>query len=136
MGVVTRFNYSPFGLNLWNSSNSLRDLGIKTLLHFQKHDVVVSNEYDISLYEKLAQDNQKHTYVIFGDNGGHNCKPCDLVPYAHTFRSKYGGSYDPTYVLNHKALEAMCKPDIIQHEPFIERLKKITRRKSSENNKD
>lgn len=89
--------YQEHGLQGLSSALQFDGLRLRTLLHFQCNDRIVSNRNEAELYERLYRLNPKHTYLLLGSDGGHIHTHTALAHGIHTFKKKYKSSYDPEY---------------------------------------
>ncbi len=100
-------HYKSTGLQGIASAQSFKGLSLNMLLHFQHHDTIVSNANDARLYEALYQHNPKTTFLVLGNDGGHIHSHNTLAHTLHSFKKKFGGSYDPEYALQYEATKEM-----------------------------
>ena len=90
--------YDRNGLQALQSAQSFADLKLKTLIHFQHKDSIVSNQKESEFYKAIAQHNPADTYLVLGNDGGHLHTHESLAHALHAFRKKYSGAYDPEYI--------------------------------------
>ncbi len=117
--------YKKDGLQGLSSAQSFTNLHLNILMHFQHRDTIVSNKNEAELYKHLYQSNPNTTYMVLGNNGGHLHSHAALAHTVHSFKKKFGGSYDPEYVAQYDAIKntipvgnrllqpGMCVEDII-----------------------
>jgi hypothetical protein len=89
--------YQPDGLQGLSSAMKFEGLKLNILLHFQHHDTIVSNRNEAELYKRLYAINPTTTYVVLGNDGGHLHTHATLAHAIHTFKKKFGSSYDQHY---------------------------------------
>ncbi len=90
--------YDPEGLQGLSSAQKMKNVRLKSLLHFQHNDTIVFNKSEGKLYSALYASNPETTYLVLGDEGGHIHNRQSLANAIHIFRKKFGGSYNPKYV--------------------------------------
>ncbi len=76
VGLVTHYN--PWGLSIKKEVHQLEGLKLKTIIHYQKNDSIVGNQYDQWFYKAMSTINPQSTMLIY-DEFDHN----DWVPRLH-----------------------------------------------------
>ena len=99
--VFTR--YKRDGLQGLSSAKALAGLKLNILMHFQHKDSIVSNQNETELYTRLYNHNPRTTFMVLGNNGGHLHSHAALAQTLHSFKKKFGSSYDPEYVAQYAA---------------------------------
>jgi hypothetical protein len=99
--------YKLDGIQAIESAQTFNDLKLNILLHFQYHDVIVSNNNEAELYHRLSLHNPNNTYIVLGNNGGHLHTHAALAHAIHTFKRIYGSSYDPAYDTQYHATRSL-----------------------------
>jgi hypothetical protein len=94
-------SYDPNGLQALSSAQTFKGLHLKTLIHFQHHDTIVSNNNEALFYDRIATHNPQNTYLVLGNDGGHLHTHGTLSNTIHQFRKMHGASYDPLYTVNY-----------------------------------
>ncbi len=89
--------YKRDGLQAITSTGAFKGLGLKTLVHFQYNDTVVSDKDEAEFYQRIARHNPQGTYLLLGDDGGHLHTQNTLSQAIQTFRKAHGGAYDSEY---------------------------------------
>ena len=95
--------YKRDGLQGLSSANALAGLKLNILTHFQHKDSIVSNKNETELYKRLYKHNPRTTFMVLGNNGGHLHSHSALAQTVHTFKKKFGGSYDPEYTAQYES---------------------------------
>lgn len=70
---ILRARYDAHHMNPIDAIQHLAGMRLSIILHFQKHDEIVSNRDDQLFIERIRAANQGTTSVVIGDDGGHNC---------------------------------------------------------------
>ena len=89
------------GLDPMKSALLLNDLKLNILVHFQHKDKVVLNKSESQYFKNLAQQNPENTFLVMGNDGGHLNTQASLSKTVHSFKQRYGGSYDSVLDAQH-----------------------------------
>ena len=92
MPIVT--GYSPWGEEAITSLDLWEGLKMTTLLHFQRNDEVISNKDNVEFAKKLIKHNPEQTFVVLGNDGGHNYGFATIDKVIDNFNFRNGGSYN------------------------------------------
>jgi hypothetical protein len=85
--------YKPWGEEAITSLDKWDGLKMKTLLHFQLDDEVISNKDNVEFAKKLIKHNPMQTFVVLGNNGGHNYGFVTIEKVINNFNFRNSGSY-------------------------------------------
>lgn len=92
--------YKPWREQAIKSLDNWKGLNIKTLLHFQHNDRVLSNKNDVPFAQKLIERNPKSTWIVLGSDGGHCSGFQTIYKVIHALNKRSDGPYlDLKYLL-------------------------------------
>ncbi len=114
-------SYDPNGLQPLKSAQSLDSTHqFKVLVHFQHKDESVLNHKEADLYNAFARNYPEHTYLVMGNDGGHNEHPKSLGRVIDAFYQSVGAAYDPRKVSQHVESHAnLVQPATDKAEQYI-----------------
>ncbi len=125
--AYTFTKFEKDGLHALSSAQSLSELKLNVLLHFQHGDKMIGNQNEAALYSAFARLHPEGTYLLMGNDGGHVHPHDSLAMAIHAFYKQVGGAYDtqkiPEYQAHARTCDNVCgklvQPSIHESEELI-----------------